>query len=332
MSGYRRFIAYVYEYVQGKKGNGKGFIRVEARDGVCRMSYKLTGIYGKEIMPARIYAYVRKNNECRGVFLGECSLVGDNIQFEQEMEEENIGGSGYGLGDLCGLVLISETGDMYGSGWDDKPLNFDEIRFPEEKILNVSGGGSEIKAAEEVEEQKVIPIRHFEEIKSEETDNKILPEEEENSLRERSCSEKLSRPQPQMSIEPPQIEEQPESPMESMERAEDTDEFRPFCDNGIFDCRKITPEDFRSLGKRDRGLLENKFLRHGFSQHGHLILGRREEDNSYILGVPGMYERQEALMASMFGFPYFKETGMMTKSGRRSGYWYRVIDNPDMQM
>ena len=35
MSGYRRFIAYVYEYTYGKKGNGKGFIRVEAKDGLC---------------------------------------------------------------------------------------------------------------------------------------------------------------------------------------------------------------------------------------------------------------------------------------------------------
>ncbi|MFR6171244.1 MAG: hypothetical protein ACLUJN_06870 [Blautia sp.] len=59
MSGYRRFIAYVYEYTYGKKGNGKGFIRVEAKDGLCRMEYKLTGICSEEYIPARIYGYVR---------------------------------------------------------------------------------------------------------------------------------------------------------------------------------------------------------------------------------------------------------------------------------
>ena len=32
MPGYRRFIAYVYEYVQGKKGDGKGFIKSQKRD------------------------------------------------------------------------------------------------------------------------------------------------------------------------------------------------------------------------------------------------------------------------------------------------------------
>lgn len=39
MSGYRRFVAYVYEYEGRKKGNGKGFVKVEVRDGVCRMQF-----------------------------------------------------------------------------------------------------------------------------------------------------------------------------------------------------------------------------------------------------------------------------------------------------
>lgn len=37
MSGYRRFVAYVYEYQKGKKGRNCGFIRVEAKEQVCRM-------------------------------------------------------------------------------------------------------------------------------------------------------------------------------------------------------------------------------------------------------------------------------------------------------
>ena len=54
---YRRFVAYVYEYPDGKKGNGKGFIKVEARDGVCRMHFRLSGIYGKETLPCKICCF-----------------------------------------------------------------------------------------------------------------------------------------------------------------------------------------------------------------------------------------------------------------------------------
>ena len=70
MPGYRRFIAYVYEYVQGKKGDGKGFIKVEARNGICRMSFKLRGIQGRDSAEVRAYGYVREGNSARGIFLG----------------------------------------------------------------------------------------------------------------------------------------------------------------------------------------------------------------------------------------------------------------------
>ena len=60
MPGYRRFIAYVYEYSQGKKGEGKGFIKVEARNGNCRMNFKLEGAREGDGSKARVYGYVRE--------------------------------------------------------------------------------------------------------------------------------------------------------------------------------------------------------------------------------------------------------------------------------
>ena len=41
MAEYRRFVAYVYEYLKGKKGSNCGFIRVEAWGKVCRMEIHL---------------------------------------------------------------------------------------------------------------------------------------------------------------------------------------------------------------------------------------------------------------------------------------------------
>ena len=75
LAGYRRFVAYVYEYPDGKKGNGKGFIKVEARDGKCRMNYRIQGIYGKEEAPCKIYGFVRKSDGCEGIYLGAVSYT-----------------------------------------------------------------------------------------------------------------------------------------------------------------------------------------------------------------------------------------------------------------
>ena len=130
LAGYRRFVAYVYEYPDGKKGNGKGFIKVEARDGKCRMNYRIQGIYGKEEAPCNIYGFVRKSDGCEGIYLGECDLAGDTVQFQTEVPDQGMGGTAYGLNDLSGLVMLTGDGIMYGTGWDDRPVRLEEIRLP----------------------------------------------------------------------------------------------------------------------------------------------------------------------------------------------------------
>ena len=279
MSGYRRFIAYVYEYTYGKKGNGKGFIRVEAKEGICRMDYRLTGICSQEYVPAGIYGYVRERGECIAIFLGECDLAGSSVQFTLEIPQINIGGSSYGLGDIKGLVILCRSGETYGSGWDDQPIQLDTIHFPNDTDEDV-------------------PIQDT----VEETD--IQPEIGETA------------------IFPEIMEENLDVEAEITE----TEEFMPFSDGSVLECKRITPMDYQLLENQDRGLLNNQFLRHGFTQYGHLLLGVRQEDNKHILGVPGIYERQEALMAGMLGFPYFKETGERQSDGKLCGYWYRVVD------
>ena len=311
MAGYRRFIAYVYEYQDEKKGNGKGFIKVESRDGICRMQYKLSGVCADTDVPAKIYGYIRREESCEGVLLGECNLAGGNIQFEQEMTSQNIGGSLYSLENLCGLIILTDSGIMYGSGWDDKPIRLREILLPKEAMRQ-----------EEEEEIAVEPALEDEEMETAETEQAVQQEiiEEEENLEERAMENQEENFQEE--LPEPQMAEQ------SVEKSEEPAVFR---DHAFCDCRKINPGDFKMLNRRDQGLLYNNFLRHGFSRHGFVILARREEDDQYILGVPGYYERQEALMANMFGFPYFKEAGRDRNGTQGFGYWYRFIERPNLE-
>lgn len=311
MAGYRRFIAYVYEYQDEKKGNGKGFIKVESRDGICRMQYKLSGVCADTDVPAKIYGYIRREESCEGVLLGECNLAGGNIQFEQEMTSQNIGGSLYSLENLCGLIILTDSGIMYGSGWDDKPIRLEEILLPKEAMRK-----------EEEEEIAVEPVLEDEEMETAETEQAVQQEiiEEEENLEERA----MENQEENFQEEPPE----PQMAEQSVEKSEEPAVFR---DHAFCDCRKINPGDFKMLNRKDQGLLYNNFLRHGFSRHGFVILARREEDDQYILGIPGYYERQEALMANMFGFPYFKEAGRDRNGTQGFGYWYRFIERPNLE-
>ncbi len=134
MSGYRRFVAYVYEYEGRKKGNGKGFVKVEVRDGVCRMQFRLSGIYGQKVLPCKIYGYVREEEkqECEAVYLGTCDLAGEIIAFSLELPEKNVSESRYSINDFNGMVFLADN-VMYGTGWDENPVCLDEIRFEKNK-------------------------------------------------------------------------------------------------------------------------------------------------------------------------------------------------------
>ena len=309
MAGYRRFIAYVYEYPDGKKGNGKGFIKVESRDGTCRMQYRLAGVCSGIPMPTKIYGYVRENQACKGILLGTCDLAGDSIRFEQEMSSEHMGDSSYSLEDLCGLILRTDSGIFYGSGWDDKPVQLQEMILPEEGRMQAAEQEIILK-----EEEKVVVLP--EEIVAEETESEIQRETrlmaEEDVIRtiqpeqreaEEIKEEGKQRPIPAM----PATEETPVR--EAVEESTQERPFMPdmeqeevvFCDNSFSNCRKLTREDFGVLNRKDQGLLYNNFLRDGY-----------------------------ALMANMFGFPYFKETGGNSRQNQQFGYWYRFIEKPNL--
>lgn len=348
MVGYRRFIAYVYEYPDGKKGNGKGFIKVESRDGICRMQYRLSGVCSSVPVPAKIYGYVREKQSCKGILLGSCDLAGDSIRFEQEMSSEHMGDSGYALEDLCGLIVQTDSGIFYGSGWDDKPIRLHEIHIPEEGKMQAAEQENtqkeeerDVMLQEEIEKRNIEPgeeIVEQTELEAEENAREevgivlkdVQPEEgEQGEIKEVEEME----PQPRTSIIEETLIQEPtekiaqEEPSMPVRRQEEVF----FCDNSFSDCRKLTREDFALLDRKDQGLLYNNFLRHGYGKYGYVILARREEDGAYILGIPGFYERQEALMANMFGFPYFKETGGSSRQKQRFGYWYRFIEKPKLE-
>ncbi|MGI6069575.1 MAG: hypothetical protein ACOYBE_04020 [Blautia sp.] len=121
-------------------------------------------------------------------------------------------------------------------------------------------------------------------------------------------------------------------PGRRMDRESGSQEFWPFEDGEIIECRKIEPQEFRFFQRRDWPLKNNRFLLHGFYQFGYLLIGKLRSTNQYILGVPGVYDQQERFMANMFGFPHFKTSRLPEFSrvaGGKGGFWYRLINTPN---
>lgn len=79
------------------------------------------------------------------------------------------------------------------------------------------------------------------------------------------------------------------------------------CEKIIYE--KIDLSQIRDLPSPNWHLVTNSFLVHGFWNHGYLVLKKEMEEGQekLALGVPGVYEKPEAVMAVFFGFPIFTE-------------------------
>ena len=72
--------------------------------------------------------------------------------------------------------------------------------------------------------------------------------------------------------------------------------------------RKVNLNEIYTLPSRHWHFANNSFLIHGFWNYGYLVLKESMEENEkrMLLGVPGIFEEPEMVMAAYFGFPIFE--------------------------
>jgi len=76
----------------------------------------------------------------------------------------------------------------------------------------------------------------------------------------------------------------------------------------ITSYRKIELNQIHNLSSKNWYLCNNSFLIHGFWNYGYLVLKKEVEENKekVSLGIPGIFEKPEMVMAVLFGFPDFE--------------------------
>lgn len=159
MTGYRRFVAYVYEYHKGRKGSNCGFIKVEVRETRCRMEVHLQCPGLTPQVQCKIYGFVRNAGLMDGILLGVCETGEGRTECMIETDAQNMADSGVALGKIGGIILKTENGAFFGTEWDDqmiRPDNFREIR-PGEKKDKTEKGRIEIPEPKEISVEKPEP-------------------------------------------------------------------------------------------------------------------------------------------------------------------------------
>lgn len=272
MAGMKRFVTYIYVYEEKKKGNNIGFAKIEIRGEDCRVEIHLRGVYTKQSL-CTVYVFHERAGEIEGIRIGNMRLVNGNADFGTIVKAKHIGGSHFDMDDMEGIFLLTEDGEIFMSRWKEGNSlvvcreNFREwAKTDKIEVAVAEEQSKEAKSVEDTEEKNVETMQVTElPLKN------LFPQYAWVDVWE---SLKANHPVCQ-----------------------------PFEDKEV-ECVQIELKNLRELPKRYWYLGNNSFLLHGFFNYQYLVVGRTGEER-YFIGVPGIYQRQERVMAAIFGFPEF---------------------------
>lgn len=298
----QRFVTYIYAYENNNKNQNVGFAKVDIRGDYCQVEIHLKRT-GYTNVKCPVYLFVRENEVIVGVEIGEIALVNGCGDFVRQLNCNGVGETPYCMKDMKGILIFLDNTVMFASQWDEKAIYRENFK--------------------PYEETKEIPVEQAEDAAEE-------PEEsgQMEKLQVESVQAQQSREQQTEELQP-ETQRSGDMWMDLWEKL-----------NGMYGAKNLfenMPEisgihmelkDLRELPKKYWYLGSNSFLLHGFFNYRHLLLGKVENESGrkWFIGVPGIYQNQEKVLAAVFGFSEFrqeKDTGVKTG---QFGYWYRFMD------
>lgn len=302
MSDFKRWISYIFLYDMGGRRKNTGFVKIDARDGKCRLQVCVRGVYGSDGRKLDVGVYSWQMGEPQRFSIGKLYLRGGAGEYAAVTKTDDLFESGVSLEQSGGLWLTGpEKGAVYLASWEKEELDardfFSEIS---EKVLYVSAASVSAALQMDVEAEKQPDDSAIEQKAQETAMGGGLPGQlqviDVARLPEPDLWESLCRYYPKAG---PELREK-----------------------GI-ELLQIRPADIRYLPRRLWHYGSNSFLLHGYYHYRHLILGRvsRGGKKEYILGVRGKKEKRESFSAGLFGFERF----LSLDGDTSEGYWYTPI-------
>lgn len=338
MAGMKRFVTYIYAYEEEKKGSNVGFARIEIRGQDARIEIHLRGVYAASAA-CRVYLFQREAaggkeaTGVTGVLVGEMKLTNGSGDGAVVLKGGRVGASPYGITEMEGLFFVIGEERILMSRWrEGAPFKVGLSGFrewqpeePKEKAAE-KGAAAETVAQKEVREAAAAQP---------EQNSRTAAKEMEQDVPSGSGMETAVAGEETEAIHATEL------PMRNLFPEYDWNavweelcrEHKPAALFEEWDtqCIQLELKDLRSLPKKYWYLGNNSFLLHGFFNYRYLVLGRTAEER-WFLGVPGVYQRQERVMAAIFGFPEFFAAGPRDERGEgrepvnHFGCWVRYIE------
>lgn len=156
MQGYRRKIAYLYSYEDGRQSSSAGFVKLEMRGDRCRLEIHLKG-GGRLEGGGKAYIYFPRRKRIVGIYLGELEEQNGRLEWQGTVDSDNIQGKKVHISETGGIWIRDLNSREYVAEWDDEPVDVSRfILYPEggEKCIGCPKFGSCERSREDASDRR----------------------------------------------------------------------------------------------------------------------------------------------------------------------------------
>lgn len=298
MAGIQRFVTYIYAYENGQKYNNAGYAKVETRGNNGRMEIHFADDGVANGVGKVSFLYI-KDKKLVSIPIGEISFENGRGAALFTFHTEMLQNTAVSFHEIDGIGINDSNHQTYMSFWKD-------VEVPEAAAMQPDSEEAGSEAAEEIE---------------------IQPQQEALSQKE------MIEEAEQESLHTMEIPMRNVFPTYTLDAVWKSMAKNTGCVQINDDVCAIQMElsGLRELPQKYWYFGNNSFLLHGFFNYHHLLWGKLP-NGKWFLGVPGVYHRQERVMASIFGFPGFLPLAEASSENdnmreMQQGIWYHILED-----
>ncbi len=360
MSQYRRIVSYLYQYLDGEKGQNIGYVRLEQKGRQCRIAVQMRAIK-TNFMP-EVWLFKQKSSGMMYISIGKLLAYSGNLQIKAVTNADDVCSSGYPASDFDGAIIYISDKEYYATTWTNeniyigekinmlnsskKDVNnknstniLEDIKNSTENKETESSVKPKDSANEEVESE-TIESKEQDKVNQDSTDKQGLKDSVNDTNDVDDASIQITDVESDADVRTQDIraEDKPTyacgaCPFKNYKKNDEDFGMRilknfpvmyPFKSGDIEESVRIEPKDIGCMPIRLWAFANNRFLLHGYYCYKHLIFARLNR-GCYALGVPGIYSEEESKKAASFSFNEFQPIGPGKTMYGVFGYWFTEI-------
>ena len=138
MNQYRRIVSYLYQYLNGEKGQNIGYARLEQKGRQCRVTVQM-GAVETSFMP-EAWLFKQEPSAIQYVSIGRLMAHSGSLQVKTVTNADDVCSSGHPASDFDGAVIYISDNEYYATTWTNESIYIGKkINMLDRDAYNKSG-------------------------------------------------------------------------------------------------------------------------------------------------------------------------------------------------